>query len=99
VSVSNFQLATGVAGDRIADLRRQLEEARVLREIGRASALDVQRAEQAAASVSRGGGQGTGRPLIDTSFTMDVGETVVVGTSRVNGDRAIIVLLTAVAKR
>ena len=35
--------------------------------------------------------------IIDTSFTMDVGETVVVGTSRVAGDKALIALLTAVA--
>ena len=35
--------------------------------------------------------------VIDTSFTMDVGETVVVGTSRVAGDKALIALLTAVA--
>jgi hypothetical protein len=37
------------------------------------------------------------RAIIDTSFTMDVGETVVVGTSRLKGDKAIIALLTAVA--
>jgi hypothetical protein len=36
--------------------------------------------------------------VIDTSFTMDVGETVVVGTSRLQGDKALIVLLTAVGK-
>ena len=35
--------------------------------------------------------------VIDTSFMMDVGETVVVGTSRVAGDKALIALLTAVA--
>jgi hypothetical protein len=29
---------------------------------------------------------------------MDVGETVVVGTSRLDGDKALIVLLTAVRK-
>jgi len=38
-----------------------------------------------------------GRSIIDTSFMMDVGETVVVGTSRVAGDKALIALLTAVA--
>lgn len=38
------------------------------------------------------------RALIDTSFTMDVGETVVVGTSRLQGDTALIVLLTAVSR-
>jgi hypothetical protein len=41
-----------------------------------------------------GGGH---RALIDTNFTMDVGETVVVGTSRLQGDKALIALLTAVA--
>jgi len=42
---------------------------------------------------------GAGRRIIDTTFSMDVGETVVVGTSRLGGgDRAIIALLTAVAR-
>ena len=42
---------------------------------------------------------GPARRIIDTSFSMDVGETVVVGTSRLGGgDRAIIALLTAVAR-
>jgi hypothetical protein len=42
----------------------------------------------------------TSKPLIDTSFTMDVGETVVVGTSRMKGaPRALIALLTAVPPR
>jgi hypothetical protein len=36
------------------------------------------------------------QPLIDTTFTMRLGETVVVGTSRVRGDRALIAVLTAV---
>jgi hypothetical protein len=43
-----------------------------------------------------------GRNVIDTSFNMDIGETVVVGTSRVRGgasdNRALIALLTAVPK-
>ena len=39
------------------------------------------------------------RSVIDTSFTMDVGETVVVGTSRMRGgDKALIALLTAVPR-
>jgi hypothetical protein len=37
-------------------------------------------------------------PLIDTQFSLAVGETVVVGTSRVAGDNALIVLLTAVPR-
>jgi hypothetical protein len=40
---------------------------------------------------------GGGR-IIDTSFTMDIGETVVVGTSRLKGDDALIVLLSAVPR-
>ena len=36
--------------------------------------------------------------IIDTTFNMDVGETVVVGTSRLQGDKALIVLLTAVGR-
>jgi len=39
------------------------------------------------------------RKLIDTSFNMDIGETVVVGTSRLgSGDKALIALLTAVPR-
>jgi hypothetical protein len=43
-----------------------------------------------------------GRSVIDTTFFMDIGETVVVGTSRLGGgavdNRALIALLTAVPK-
>jgi hypothetical protein len=39
-----------------------------------------------------------GQTLIDTSFNMRIGETVVVGTSKVRGDKALIALLTAVRK-
>jgi len=39
---------------------------------------------------------GRGRSVIDTTFNMDIGETVVVGTSRVAGEKALIALLTAV---
>jgi hypothetical protein len=37
-------------------------------------------------------------PIIDSSFTMDAGETVVVGTSRLGGDKALIALVTAVRR-
>jgi hypothetical protein len=39
------------------------------------------------------------RAVIDTSFRMDIGETVVVGTSRVKAGKALIALLTAVPQR
>jgi hypothetical protein len=41
---------------------------------------------------------GINQTLIDTTFNMRIGETVVVGTSRVRGDKALIALLTAVRK-
>jgi hypothetical protein len=42
---------------------------------------------------------GDGRSVIDTTFSMEIGETVVVGTSRMRGgDKALIALLTAVPK-
>jgi len=34
--------------------------------------------------------------LIDTSFEMEIGETVVVGTSRLDGNRALLLLVTSV---
>ena len=41
-----------------------------------------------------------GKAVIDTSFRMEIGETVVVGTSGLKGgNRALIALLTAVGKR
>ena len=43
-------------------------------------------------------GIATQRPIIDSSFTMSAGETVVVGTSKLGGDKALIALVTAVKK-
>jgi hypothetical protein len=44
-----------------------------------------------------GSGQVRPSPLINTTFDMAIGETVVVGTSRLNGDKALILLVTPVA--
>jgi hypothetical protein len=38
------------------------------------------------------------RPVIETSFSLDFGETIVVGSSKLGGDQALVVLLTAVPK-
>jgi hypothetical protein len=38
------------------------------------------------------------RAIIDTSFTIDIGETIVVGSSKLGGDQALIVLFTALPK-
>ena len=40
----------------------------------------------------------SGQNIIDSTFAIALGETVVVGTSRLNGDRALIAILTAAAK-
>jgi hypothetical protein len=43
-------------------------------------------------------GSTVGRAIMDSSFTMDAGETVVVGTSRLGGDKALIAVVSAVRK-
>jgi hypothetical protein len=49
------------------------------------------------ASISYSGADEKHSTVIDTSFAMDVGETVVVGTSKLQGtDQALVLLLTAV---
>jgi hypothetical protein len=47
-----------------------------------------------------GGGRSgaSGRNIMDSSFSIALGETVVIGTSRLNGDQALIAILTAAAK-
>ena len=89
-------------------LERQLEELRknngdnhpdVVRLRRRLDALDAQSQASRDGEIARRTLTASlpRRAIIDTSFTMDVGETVVVGTSRLKGDKAIIALLTAVA--
>ncbi len=95
-----------------AVLRREELESRLraLREHTTENNPDVQRLHMQISELEHGlsapgRGLGPGRPaaarsraraIIDTSFTMDIGETVVVGTSRLKGDKALIALLTAV---
>jgi hypothetical protein len=70
-----------------------------------AAALRSRRADQRVQDLQRlaGGGpvqgQGTsGQNVIDSTFSISLGETVVVGTSRLHGDRALIAILTAAGK-
>ena len=53
---------------------------------------------QADRKPSRGQAPAGRRATIDSSFSMDPGETVVVGTSRLGGDKALIALVTAVKR-
>ena len=94
------------------DRRRQLElEAAALREKNSEAdqralnesrrALNAQLAEMKRQIEQAEGGLtvNRGRSVIDTTFFMDIGETVVVGTSRIRGgDKALIALLTAVPR-
>jgi hypothetical protein len=63
--------------------------------------MDALRLEDSARRVSAAAGntREVRRAVIDTSFMMAVGETVVVGTSRLKGDKALIALLTAIPQR
>jgi hypothetical protein len=53
---------------------------------------------QRIAGGARAGGGTSGQNIMDSTFSIALGETVVVGTSRLNGDQALIALLTAAAK-
>jgi len=95
------KVEVGVApGTDVAKL--ELELRRVEREIQEVQETALHTANTRAV---RGGARATSAPvarssIIDTNFTMDVGETVVVGTSRLKGgSRALIALLTAVPPR
>ena len=99
--------ATEELKTKIAQLEAQLAG---LRQKYNAQHPEVRRAENELAGARRkletaerrdsgpaAGRRQAGRGVIDTSFSMDVGETVVVGTSRLRGgSRALIALLTAV---
>jgi hypothetical protein len=66
----------------------------------RLSEIKIRLAEARDRRVAQARRTTSSRAVIDTSFTMDIGETVVVGTSRLaGGDKALIALLTAVANR
>jgi hypothetical protein len=87
-----YAVGTGVAPDRdetVMTLDRRVSELRIK--------LAETRDRGARAGTTRKALQ---RQVIDTSFRMDVGETVVVGTSRIKGgEKALIALLTAVPPR
>jgi hypothetical protein len=85
----------------LAEMRRTLSEnhpdvaaAKTRIEALERSLDEVRRTEPMRRTLTAAAGR---RAIIDTSFTMDIGETVVVGTSRLKGDKALIALLTAVA--
>jgi predicted RNase H-like nuclease (RuvC/YqgF family) len=88
--------------------RLRVEQARGRVAIGTESALNLREAENRLRQLERElvaqrarhehAAAGTETAIMDSSFTMAVGETVVVGTSRLGGDKALIALVTAVPK-
>jgi hypothetical protein len=85
----------------ISAMRTQLKKAEASQNRGDADAIRQRISDLEIAIETRQNQSGhvSGAPtLIDTSFNMSLGETVVVGTSRVGGDKALIALLTAVTR-
>jgi hypothetical protein len=86
--------------------RRAQQRAQDLQRIGGGAheALSATLARQARGTgTASGGGRGGSatrgvRELMDSSFSITLGETVVIGTSRLNGDQALIAILTAATK-
>jgi hypothetical protein len=93
------------------DLQIQVNKGRKDVEVGMQNPVEVKRQETQLTAVTRRiaelkqslsatSTKAGGRAVIDTSFRMDDGETVVVGTSKVRGGgRALIALLTATTDR
>ena len=93
------------------DLQLRVSKGREQVQIGTADPGEVKRLEvqltavtrrisELKQSVSKDAAKAAGRAVIDTSFRMDDGETVVVGTSKVKGGgKALIALLTATTDR
>ena len=93
------------------DLQVQVEHKRRNVEVGVGDPVELQRMQLQLTAVTRrihdlkqqpsvANAKVAGRPVIDTSFRMDDGETVVVGTSKMKGGgKALIALLTATSDR
>lgn len=67
---------------------------RVKRETNRRRIEDFERTRAQAGRAPRT----AGRSIMESTFSMEVGETVVIGTSRLKSDKALIALLTAATK-
>jgi hypothetical protein len=85
------------ANERAQDLERLVPS--VAAGGGQARVTGQARGTASAGGGARGGGGAVfGRNVMDSSFSIALGETVVIGTSRLNGDRALIAILTAATK-
>ena len=90
----------------IETLEAQIRDMQRRVEVGTAPALEVRPLQDRHASLQRRLHDMTAdaetthgaRPIIDSSFTMNAGETVVVGTSKLGGNNALIAVVTSVRK-
>jgi hypothetical protein len=79
-----------------ADLEKQLAGLR--QQMGTAQGAMIETMKARIASVEKNIRIARAKKLIDSTFEMEIGETVVVGTSRIGGgDKGLVVLLTSVA--
>jgi hypothetical protein len=86
---------------RLAEAEQELTESRKAYGQGHASVKEreakLEMTKHQLDDLQRGAGGAKGA-VIDSTFSMDVGETVVIGTSTLKGERALIALLTAVQR-
>ena len=94
--------------DQIATMELRVQEAEKKVAVGAIASLELrelqdrhkslQRQYEALGRADDGAPARSGGGIVDSSFIMQPGETVVVGTSRLGGDKAIIALVTAAKK-
>jgi hypothetical protein len=95
------ELVLRSAKERFQDSHPQLVAPTARYTVAQRRVDDLQHMVQAQGGGVGGGGGGrspAGRSIMDSTFSIALGETVVIGTSRLKGDQALIVLLTAATK-
>ncbi len=88
---------------RMTDLARERQEAEKRAAVGLASRAELEETRRRIAAAehsaqARAATRSSVRNVLDSTFSMKVGETVVIGTSRLKGDKALIALLTAASR-
>ena len=100
--IARFRLVQNGSAAVLAASESEWRSARMRFDKGLVSQQGLDEAERAlAAAVARqaaAAAPSDATPLIDTTFNMEIGETVVVGTSSLQGGSALIVLVTAVPR-
>ncbi len=95
--------ASAESSRRVSGLARERQEAEKRAAAGLVSRAELEEtrrrvAEAEHSAQARAATRSSVRNVLDSTFTMKVGETVVIGTSRLKGDKALIALLTAASR-